>query len=141
MRTALPLLVLAACGTAIRATAINPAPHPMHARPPASVVVYTSGPPQGRSYVDVAYLEAEQESGYSADNTPQFVAHLREQAAAMGCDGLVIGAPTNAVTVGIDLQTPMNKKGIVATCIVFDEPPAMAAGHSDVGVTDDADDE
>lgn len=121
------LIFAAGCGTSIRATTINPSPRPLHARAPASVELFTSGPPQGRSFVDVAYLEAEQESGYSVDDTPEFLGQLRTRAAAMGCDGLVIGAPTNAVTTGIDLKTPMNRKGIVATCIVFADAPAMAS--------------
>lgn len=89
-------------------------------------MLFSSGPPQGRSYVDVAYLEAEQESGYSLDNTPELIAHLRARAAQMGCDGLVLGGTTHATGVAIDLQTAMDKKGIVGTCIVFDDPPAMA---------------
>ncbi|HEY4179524.1 MAG TPA: hypothetical protein VGM90_21940 [Kofleriaceae bacterium] len=124
----LPLLLFATgCGTMIQATAINPTPHPLHARPPESVLLFSSGPPQGRRYTDVAYLEAEQESGYSVDNTPQFITKLRERAAVMGCDGLVLGGTTNATTVGIDLKTAMNQKGLVATCIVFDDPPTMAS--------------
>ncbi len=107
------------CGTQIRSTIINPPPHAMQSRPPASVEVFTSAPPRDRPFVDVAFLEAEQESGYSTDGTEQFFAKLRGRAAQMGCDGLVFGSPTNAVSVGIDLQTPMNKKGIVATCIVY----------------------
>lgn len=67
----------------------------------------------------MAFLEAEQESGYSVDGTEQFFAKLRRRAAQMGCDGLVFGGITNATTVGIDLETPMNRKGIVATCIVY----------------------
>ncbi len=98
----------------------------MTPRPAASVELFTSGPPQGRRYVDVAFLEAEQESGYSGAGTPQFLAGLRARAATMGCDALVVGAPTNAVTVGIDLKTPMNRKGIGATCIVYDDLPAAA---------------
>ncbi|CAN5822805.1 hypothetical protein BH11MYX2_BH11MYX2_26290 [soil metagenome] len=124
----LPLLIFATgCGTVINTTAINPTPHTLYTRPPASVALFTSGPPQGRSYVDVAFLEAEQESGYSVDRMPDFIADLSARAAAMGCDGLVIGSPTNATTVAFDLQTPMNKRGIVATCIVFNDPPSMAS--------------
>lgn len=92
MRFALALFALAACGTTIRTTPINRAPHAMYPRDAASVELFTSGPPQHRSYVDVAFLEAEQESGYSTDDTPEFLAKLRARAAAMGCDGLVVGA-------------------------------------------------
>jgi hypothetical protein len=123
----MPLLLFATgCGTMIQATAINPTPHALLPRTPQSVQLYSSGPPQGRSYVDVAYLEAQQESGYSLDNTPQFIAKLRARAAQMGCDGLVLGGTTHATSVAIDLKTPMDEKGIVGTCIVFNDQPAMA---------------
>lgn len=112
-------LVLLGCGTQIRSTVVNPPPHVMVSRPPDSVEIFTSAPPRDRPFVDVAFLEAEQESGYSVDGMEQFFAKLRGRAAAMGCDGLVFGNTTNAVSVGIDLKTPMNKKGIVATCIVY----------------------
>lgn len=119
VRCASACLVLLGCGTQIRATIINPPPHAMPSRPPASVEIFTSSPPRDRAFVDVAFLEAEQESGYSVDGTEQFFAKLRGHAAQMGCDGLVFGGMTNATTVAIDLKTPMNKKGIVATCIVY----------------------
>lgn len=124
MRNVLTLLALTACGSVIQATPINPAPRAMRSREPSTVLVFTSGPPTHRSYVDVTLLEARQ--GYSADDTPQFLEQLRARAAAMGCDGLVVGGPTNTTTIGLDLHT-MHQRGLVATCIVFnDDAPALA---------------
>ena len=120
-RCLLLIIAVTGCGTSIREIAINPAPHAMHARSPESVQVFTSGPPQGRQFTDVAYLEAEQQSGYSLDDTPQFMTDLRQRAAQLGCDGLVIGAPTSAVAPPIVFKTPVNQKGIVATCIVYSD--------------------
>ena len=119
MRHLALLVLFTACGTSIRATTINPAPHAMRARPPETVELFTSGPPQDRRYVDVAYLEAEQDSPYSFDDTAEFLSALRVRAGTMGCDGVVVGSPTNKVTTGLDLQTPENIKGIVGTCIAF----------------------
>jgi hypothetical protein len=85
----------------------------MAARPPESVEVLSSGAPT-RPHVDVAYLEAEQESGMSGDNTPQFVAKLRIRAAARGCEALVLGGITSDVSVWNNTSS-----GIVATCVVY----------------------
>jgi hypothetical protein len=125
---ALLLVVAAGCGTNLRATAINPSPRPMHPRPPGSVELFTSGAPADRPHVDVAYLEAEQQTELSADDTPEFFNLLRKRGAEMGCDGIVIGSPTNNVTRGIDGEHPVSLHGIVGTCIMFEEPdPSLVA--------------
>jgi hypothetical protein len=99
---ALLVVLVTACGTSIRATTINPSPRPMMSRPAETVELFTSGAPNDRRYVDVAYLEAEQDSAYSFDDTPEFLNLLRERGAAMGCDGVVGGAPTNRVVSDLD---------------------------------------
>ncbi|HEY4177354.1 MAG TPA: hypothetical protein VGM90_10995 [Kofleriaceae bacterium] len=131
MRSLLLLaLVATGCGTTIRVTEINTAPKPMRSRPPESVEVFTSGPPQGRPYLDIAYLEAEQASQYSVDETQEFIGELRERAAKMGCDGLVVGAPTNrspnsGVGEVLGAEKQPDRNGIVGTCIVFTQPAAV----------------
>jgi hypothetical protein len=110
MKTAFLILAVAAsCGTSIRATPINPEPHPLPPRSPESVEVFASGPP-ARPHVDVSFLEAAMESVYSPDQIPQFIAKLRAEAAEMGCDGIVIGSATNQA---------ININGLVATCIAY----------------------
>ncbi len=98
----------------------------MQTRPPESVQVFTSGQPQGRQFVDIAYLEAEQESDLSSDNTPEFLTRLRTTAARMGCDGLVVGNKTNAVVAGL-VQETAGLRGIVATCIMFTDDSSSLA--------------
>jgi hypothetical protein len=121
-RIVLGLVLTAGCGTAIHSTLINPAPHPMQPRPPATVEIYSSGPPQ-RPYIDVAFLEAEQESAYSGDDTRQFIAHLRARGAAMGCDGVVLGGVTHAAEPGTRVH--LDRKGLTATCVMY-LPETMA---------------
>lgn len=107
-------------------------------RSPASVQIFSSAPPV-RPYVDVAYLEAEQQSDMSLDGTSAFITKLRAHAAALGCDGVVLGAETNRPTVSTadvafdvanalsrkpsepppDYGTPANLRGMLATCIVY----------------------
>lgn len=115
------VILMTACGTTIRATTINPSPRPMTSRPPETVELFTSGAPNDRRYVDVAYLEAEQDSPYSFDSTPEFLTELRSRGASMGCDGVVVGAPTNHVTTDLN-DRPASVHGIVATCIMFVDP-------------------
>jgi hypothetical protein len=122
-RIVLGVALAAGCGTSIQSTMINPAPHPMQSRPPESVEIYSSGPPQ-RPYIDVAYLEAEQQSAYSGDDTAQFIGHLRERAAAMGCDGVVLGGVTHAAEPTTDIH--LTRKGLTATCVMY-VPETMAA--------------
>jgi len=122
----------AGCGTSIQATMINSAPHAMRPRSLASVEIFSSGPPR-RPYVDVAYLEAEQQSSYSFDDTADFLARLREQAARMGCDGVVIGSVTHAAdpVASVTANVNTSRKGLTATCIVY--LPDAAAPPSNPG--------
>lgn len=124
-------LGLAACGTSIRTTAINPAPRAMTPRPAATVELFTSGPPR-RPYVDVALLEAEEESSFSTDRTPEMLTALRERGAAMGCDGIVMGGMTSRDPGVRDVETWLNddakgRKGVYATCIVYTSAGATLA--------------
>ncbi len=114
------LALAAGCGTAIQTTVINRAPHPMAPRPIESVELFSAGPP-ARPHIDVAYFEAEAESGASFDGTPEFITKLRNNAAAHGCDGLVLGTSTNHSDGGGRYAT--NIHGITATCIVYTAPP------------------
>src|SRR5579863_7942781 len=69
---------------------LNAPPHPMTARTPDSVEVFTAGPPT-RPRVDVAVL---------VNNiTTDPLGDLRRRAAALGCDGLVIDGSTNTCIV------------------------------------------
>lgn len=99
---------------------INPAPRPMHPRPPVSIELFSSGPPS-RPHVDVAYLEAEQETNLSFDDTEQFFTLLRDRAASMGCDGVVIGGVTHSADVlaSVAANIHASRKGLTATCIVY----------------------
>jgi hypothetical protein len=137
-RPILAIVLATGCGTTISATQINTAPRPMQPRPPHTVQIFTSGPPQ-RPYVDIAFLEAEQTTDLSVDGTAEFFVKLRGRAAAMGCDGIVIGQRTNRATQSIlelsNILTPKNQtdfgvqniKGLTATCIVYTDEDTLAA--------------
>jgi hypothetical protein len=108
------------CGTTITFTPTNPAPHPLAARPPQTVEVYsTSQPP--RPYVEVGLLEAQQSSAYSTDAPPEVLQHLREEAARQGCDGVVLSGANDAVVgdSGRNGGYTRTLRGYRATCIVY----------------------
>ncbi len=120
----------AACGSSVKTIAINPAPHAMTPRPPETVEMFTSGPPQ-RPYVDVALMEAEEESSFSTHKTPEMLTALRERGAQMGCDAIVFGGMSSRDPNLGDTETWLNddakgRKGIYATCIVYTGTPTVA---------------
>jgi hypothetical protein len=124
MRTRLlALVVVAACGTNLSQTQINPAPHAMTARSPASVEIFASAPPT-RPHVDVAILQAQQQA-YSLDDQADMIRQLREQAAQLGCEALVINGADNG-SFG-DHHNTWTLHGYFATCIAYtDAPPSLA---------------
>ena len=86
-------------------------------RPIDSVELFTSGAPQ-RPHTDVAVMEAE--PGLSERSTGDLIARMRERAAEMGCDGLVV--------TGVDTQVIRHegdRKTVTGTCIVY-APTAVA---------------
>lgn len=151
MRPLLALLVATGCGTSITSTMIDQSPKPIAPRSPASVAVFPSGPP-ARPHVAIAYLEAEQQTDMSIDGTDAFIAKLRVRAAAIGCDGVVLGAETNRTDTSTadlahdvveilgnkpveppaDYGTPANLRGLTATCIVYVPEPGEIEAASAV---------
>ena len=126
------LLAVAACGTSLRETVINPAPRPMAPRPPETVEMFTSGAP-ARPHVDVAFFEAEEASSFSTAETADMMNKLRKRAADRGCDAIVVGGLSSRDPGMHDAETflvdnPKGRKGIYGTCIVYTEsaPPPVA---------------
>ncbi len=119
----LAALLVTGCGTTLTQTQINNPPHAMTPRPPASVEILASGPPT-RPHVDVAILQAQQQA-YSLDDQASMIAQLRETAARLGCDALVINGPDNG-SAG-NRHTTWTLHGYFATCIAYtDVPPSLA---------------
>lgn len=111
------LASLSGCAASIQATAINRSPVPMTARPVDSVEVFTSGPPS-RPHTDILLLEVK--PGYDANTTPEEIALLRQQAAAMGCDAVVInGVQSQIIT---DHHAMGERTTVNGTCIMYTAP-------------------
>ena len=77
------LLFIGACGTSVSTLQLSPITSPP--RPPLSVETFMQPPP--RPYINVARLEAH--DGMSP-STSYMIAKLRERAAQLGCDGIII---------------------------------------------------
>jgi hypothetical protein len=88
MRLAAVLVLATGCGVSLSTTAINPAPRAAIARDPATVEVYTAGPP-ARPRVDVSMTWADL-GGPTTDPFGDMLRELRKQAGALGCDALIV---------------------------------------------------
>jgi hypothetical protein len=126
LAAALLLSLAAACGTAVHTTTLNPAPRPMYRRPAASVELYTSGAP-ARPHVDVALIEAEEQSSLSTSDTGEILQALRARGGEMGCDAVVVGGASSRDPGVRDAETWLSddakgRKGYYGTCIVYTGP-------------------
>lgn len=133
---AFALLLAAGCGTAVKTTVINSSPRAMHPRSPASVEVFTSGPPDRR--VDVALIEVEEQSSLSTADTAELINALRERGAAMGCDAVVLGGASSRDPGVTDAETwiteeQKGRRGFYGTCIVYQDGGAAAPGAVTAG--------
>jgi hypothetical protein len=81
-------ILLTACGVDIAYTQTNAPPHPMAARTPESVEVHRLAPGSSdRRFVEIGILD---ETGYWGGGTEHADQLLREKAAQIGCDAVVI---------------------------------------------------
>ena len=111
--------VLAGCGTRVDYTPLR-AGGAMRPRPASQVEVFlTQKPP--RPYVEVGLLEARQESTLSLDGQSGIIEELREEAAEIGCDGLIVTGGANETTGHADQHGGYvtELKGYRAVCIVW----------------------
>jgi hypothetical protein len=121
--------LLGGCGTFVDFTPINEPPHPLQPRSSASVEVFSSGPP-ARPHVDVAIVEVEQTHSLNEQGTGLMIQRMREQAAAIGCDAIVLRGVTDHQGAqpgsGWDLLDPGSTKR-EATCVVYDDDPGVGS--------------
>jgi hypothetical protein len=122
--TCLALTVLVACGTTTRFTALNPSPHPLQARPAATVQVFSTALPSA-PYTEFGLIQGSQSSEFSDADMPAIIAAMRGKAGALGCDGLILNGVANRSTTMVsgpklDHRSEKTLEGYWATCIVFD---------------------
>ena len=106
------------CGTSVSFIPLNEPPGPRASKPPEAVEVLTAGPPN-RPYVEVGLLEARQDSAYSLDGSARIIAEMRERAAELGCDALVVTGSSDIVQPDFLSDTVDTLRGYRGTCIVY----------------------
>lgn len=113
-------LALAGCGTRVDYTPLRGPGAPMTPRSPSQVEVFMTQKPSW-PYVEVGLLEARQESTLSLDGQSGIIEELREEAAEIGCDGLIVTGGADEVTGHIDKHGGYvtELKGYRAVCIVW----------------------
>jgi hypothetical protein len=130
MRLAPSLLLafaVAGCGTAVTTTQLNTAPRPVTPRSAGCVEIFASGPPQ-QAYVDVAWLEVDQQDELEGPVYEVMIRRLRERAGELGCDAVVLGAKQEIYPAGFNTNAPLfatsGTRKMQGTCIVYREPRA-----------------
>ena len=115
--------LLGGCGTFVDFTPLNDPPHALSPRSAGTVEVLSSGAP-ARPHVDVAIVEAEQTRSLNEQGTGLMIRRMRERAAALGCDAIVLGGVTDHQGAGPGSGWDLLDPGATrrqATCIVYED--------------------
>lgn len=125
------LCALLACGYRTRFVPTNTPPRAMKPRSADSVAMFTSSKPT-RPFVEVGMLSSEHKGYFSSSTDEEVVLGLREKAAEVGCDGVILEAETTTEMATAGTMTASTKaiKKFRAACILYSdngEPPAEKA--------------
>jgi hypothetical protein len=125
------LLCCLGCGSSVYTTPLNPAPRPLVPRLPESVAIFAGVPPT-EPYVDFALLEVQRDADPNPPATALAIQRLREIAAQMGCDAVLVDAPSADLSEApsatepdlegqLDPEPPLEpgSQVIHASCIVY----------------------
>lgn len=117
-------LLSAGCIASTEWTQMRTPPRPMRSRPIGSVQMFASAPPRWR-YVEVGIIE-ERESDLNGSGE-YVLAHIRNEAAERGCDGLLLNITdhqTSSLFVGRGIVAARSgtERGYRAICIMYDGP-------------------
>jgi hypothetical protein len=122
-------VLLSGCPAEVYYTQLLAPPHPLAPRRAEDVQVLVVTPPSA-PHVDIGLFQVT--SGVDATDSNAMVARLRAEAAARGCDAVLITS--------IDHQAPKDARpNVQGSCVVFDvppvyaPPPAAAAGPGPAG--------
>jgi hypothetical protein len=112
------LLATLGCGTTVDYAPLNEPEKPMTARSANDVEVFVTQVPT-RPYAEVGLLDAHQTTGASLDGTEEILAAMKADAAARGCDALVIHPrkKPNPYTSHTGLR------GYTAACVLYTAAP------------------
>lgn len=111
-------LALAGCGTTVRYMQTNTPPKQMAKRSPQSVQFYTGSMPTV-PFLEVGLIEAQQQGQLSVDSPETVLWKLREKAAEIGCDGVLVRSENAVVGSSGQYGSTSTLRGYAGTCIVY----------------------
>jgi hypothetical protein len=137
------LFVLTGCGHSFSYSSLNTPSRPLTPREPANVQVLFGTTPSV-PFVEVGLFEIEQQTPLSPGTT-EMIGKLRERAAEIGCDAVLVTRETDRVisssgqyqgtatgagptyqVQGTTTRTTASVHGLRALCIVYDPPRTSA---------------
>jgi hypothetical protein len=113
-------LLLAGCGTKVEYVKTKAPPHALAERPSSEVEVFMTGIPD-KPFVEIGFIETQQSSAYSLDNSEAIFGKLREEAGRQGCDAVILLGDNDATEMhfagGVGGASTL--KGYRAACAVY----------------------
>jgi hypothetical protein len=120
------------CGTSVTVTPLTYGMGGRVPKRPSQVEIFATVPPE-REYVEVALLKADQNNGWNEQGTELMLLRLREAAAELGCDAIVLtGQGERAPAPYVEGPLPPLDYGshlLYGTCIAFVPVPAARASR------------
>jgi len=117
MRALLFLVALGACGTTSGFMPRNPPPHPLAAKAPDQVEIFTASKPT-RDYVEIGILESATASAMFGGGDFEMLKRLRLETAQHGCDGVIITDSSRVAVASGDTASERTGSFRVA-CVVY----------------------
>jgi hypothetical protein len=116
-----------ACGVTTTTTYLRLPPPRAAPRPAQSVEILSSGPPK-RPHLDVALIEAVEESSGTGATTAEIIGKMREEAGRMGCDALILGSAFSKIDSLTTVLTgdAYDVSGWHGTCVFYTDVPGTA---------------
>ena len=105
---------ICACGTTVKVASLNDSPRQLSEKSAKDVAIYTIIPE--RKFVEVKLLEARQEV-FTNDDIDQVIQKMRETAAQLGCDGVIIRGKSDEYV--SSQYGGKQLSGYTGVCIVF----------------------
>jgi len=117
--------LISACGSKTAYMAMNVPPHPVKARPPTEVQMFTTSKP-ARSFVEIGMITSTKSGGqFSGASEFDLLNGVREEAAKQGCDGVVVTDENKMAAGGYNsvgsYSAVESAHGFRAVCIVYND--------------------
>ncbi len=117
MRALCFVVALGACGTTSGFMPTNPPPHPLTAKSPDQVEIFTASKP-ARDFVEIGILQSATASAAFGGGDFEMLRRLRTEAATHGCDGVIVTDSSKVAMANGD--TASERTGSFrAACIVY----------------------